>query len=182
MTEEKDATYYGLPAVMPVPHRPASQEDLFRWCKEMHASIYDSYIPQTDRIENMVMVGETIGERPTAIGSRRFFYHRPEGALYLDVRYGGRDYWDLIAFAEEKEGEPITPSLPDSGIGIGGDAADISLDTTNFDNILSAADDEVQAAMDTLDDHLHLIMEVAASEPADGDLANGQAAFWVQAT
>jgi len=34
-------------------------------------------------------------------------------------------------------------------------ASSISLDTSNFDLNLSAADDTVQKAMDTLDDHQH---------------------------
>lgn len=121
MTEERETTFYGLPAVMAVPHRPASQEDLFRWCSEMHSSIYDGYIPQTDRIETMIMIGKTLEERPPAVGSRRFFYHIPaeaedDAVLYLDVRYGGRNYWDVISFSEVAEGvakaSPIIAPLP----------------------------------------------------------------------
>ena len=122
---DKDSVYYQLPAVMPLPHRPQGAEDLPRWAGEIHAAIYDNHIPQTDRIENMVMVGETLEERPDAIGSRRFFYHRPAGseygALYCDVRYGGENYWDLLSFAEVTEGAPtlafkasIAPSTGDS--------------------------------------------------------------------
>ena len=37
----------------------------------------------------------------------------------------------------------------------GGTAAEISTDTTNFDNILSSTEDTVQKALDVLDDHTH---------------------------
>ena len=136
---ELEETYYQLPAVMNVPHRPEAEEDLLDWAKEMHSSIYDNYIPQTDRIENMNMVGETVTERPDAIGSRRFFYHRPNRTLYLDVRYGGEDFWDIV-FSQ--------------------DAAIVQLDTTNFDKILSDLDSDLQHAMDTVDDHIHAAEEL----------------------
>ena len=116
---DKDSVFYQLPAIMPLPHRPQGGEDLPRWAEEIHAAIYDNYIPQTDRIENMVMVGETLEERPDAIGSRRFFYHRPtgepEGALYMDARYGGENFWDLISSAEVKQGVP-TPAAPSTSV------------------------------------------------------------------
>ena len=106
---DKDSVYYQLPAVMPLPHRPQGEEDLPRWAGEVHAAIYDNYIPQTDRIENMIMIGQTLEERPPAIGSRRLFYHIPagddeDGTLYLDVRYGDENWWDTISFAEVAEG------------------------------------------------------------------------------
>lgn len=179
---DTDATFYQLPAVMPVPHRPQSAEDVLRWAKEMHESIYDNYIPQTDRIENMIMVGKTMEERPEAIGSRRFFYYRPadesgDGLLYLDVRYGGENYWELISFAEVAEG--IASSRASLSIGVG-EAEGITLDTADFDEVLSVLDENVQLAMDTIDDHHHLVLEVAAAEPAGGDLDNGEAIFWIQ--
>jgi hypothetical protein len=174
---DTDATFYQLPAVMPVPHRPQNEEDVLRWSKEMHEAIYDNYIPQTDRIENMIMIGETLSERPAAIGSRRLFYYRPAAELYLDTRYGGENYWDLISTSEEAAGQPM---LPDPGTGTGGDADGVDLDTSNFDEVLSALDENVQLAMDTIDDHLHLNLEVAPSQPADVDLDNGEAIFWIQ--
>lgn len=157
-----DSVFYQLPAVMPVPHRPegnvhmpesleeealqrwASEindavEDLLRWSKEMHSSIYDNYIPQTDRIENMIMVDENLSNRPPANGSRRFFYHRPTRKLYLDVRSGDDNYWEIV-FSEE--------------------ALSVLLDTTNFDKILSDADSDLQIAMETLDDHIHAAEEI----------------------
>lgn len=180
---DSDSTFYQLPAVMPVPHRPQNGEDVLRWAKEMHESIYDSYIPQTDRIENMIMVGKTMEERPEAIGSRRFFYYRPAGEtgigdLYLDVRYGGENYWEKVTSADVAEG--ITSAR--LGTGTGGEAEGVTLDTTDFDEVLSWADLNVQLAMDTIDDHKHLVLEVASSAPASEDLENGQAIFWVQLT
>lgn len=153
MADDQETTFYSLPAVMPVPYRPQAVRlpedpeddawaggvesaimDLNRWASDMHRSIYDNYIPQTDRIENMVMVGETLSGRPDAIGSRRFFYHRPNNVLYLDVRYAGENFWDIV-FSQ--------------------DASIIELDTTNFDGILSPTDADLQVAMDTIDDHIH---------------------------
>jgi hypothetical protein len=43
-------------------------------------------------------------------------------------------------------------SFPDA---TGADAEDIDVDTAGFDGVLSAADDTVQKALDTLDDHAH---------------------------
>ena len=163
-----ETTYYQLPAVIPVPHRPEGMvapltsldeegltqwgtgmfqavEDLLRWSKEMHSSIYDSYIPQTDRIENMVMVGADLSTRPSAIGSRRFFYHRPNRKLFLDVRDGDTDYWDLV-FSE--------------------DAVNVVLNTDNFDKILGEDDSDLQHAMDTLDDHIHDAIEITVDSTA----------------
>ena len=168
---ELEETYYQLPAVMAVPFRPegtvkplvsmdpedikqwgsdmfSAVDGLLDWSKEMHSSIYDNYIPQTDRIENMNMVGETLTERPDAIGSRRFFYHRPNRTLYLDVRYGGDDFWDIVFSTE---------------------AAIVALDTTDFDNILGPLDADLQHAMDTLDDHTHPAEQI----PVDTASFNG---------
>jgi hypothetical protein len=157
MTDSNDAVFYQLPAVMPVPHRPQqafrsspgdegwdeeiqqSVDEIFRWASEMHSSIYDNYIPQADRIENMVMVGETLAERPDAIGSRRFFYHRPNAVLYIDVRYGGVNSWNIV---------------------FSSDASIVELDTTNFDKILSSSDSDLQVAMETIDDHIHEAVEI----------------------
>lgn len=160
-----ESVYYQLPAVMPVPHRPEGSisrlesmdeealqrwggevyeaiQDLLRWSKEMHSSIYDNYIPQTDRIENMVMVDEDISKRPAPIGSRRFFYHRPNRKLFLDVRVDDENFWDLV-FSEE--------------------ALTIVLDTSNFNKILGPTDSDLQQAMDTLDDHIHAAEEITVN-------------------
>jgi len=51
--------------------------------------------------------------------------------------------------------------------------ANISLDTSNFDNILSSADDTVQKAFDTLDDHVHDARYYTKSET--DNLLNGKA-------
>lgn len=169
----RDETFYQLPAVMPVPHRPQSDEDLLRWAKEMHAAIYDNHIPQVDRIENMIMVGETLDERPAAIGSRRLFYHLSDEdqVLYIDVGRDGESYWDAVLNASSFKS--LTSGLP-----TGSGSELISLNTDDFDEVLSEDDENVQLAMDTIDDHLHIIVEVADSEPADEALENGHAVFW----
>jgi hypothetical protein len=115
----------------------------------MHSSIYDNYIPQTDRIENLTMVGEDLSRRPSAIGSRRFFYHRPARKLYMDVRYGDTNSWDLV-FSEE--------------------ATTVVLDTTNFDKILGPDDSDLQVAMETLDDHIHAAVEITVDSTGFGNV------------
>lgn len=39
-------------------------------------------------------------------------------------------------------------------------AADVTVDTTNFDGILSAADSDLQTALETIDDHTHALNEI----------------------
>jgi len=60
-------------------------------------------------------------------------------------------------------------------------AETISIDTTNFDGNLSAADDTLQAALDTLDDvpainELNDVPDVVVAGPMDGDVLTYQAA------
>ena len=176
---ELDETFYQLPAIMAMPHRPQSEEDLFRWAREVHAAIYDNYIPQTDRIENMVMVGETLEERPNAIGSRRYFYHRPNRILYLDVRYEGENFWDIVFSQDAAIVQLMTDNFNkilgplDSDLQHAMDtlddhvhaSAEITLDTTSFDGVLSSLDDEVQHALDTLDDIDEIFLKQDGSTP-----------------
>jgi len=71
---------------------------------------------------------------------------------------------------------------PSSG-GTTPDADDVDTDTSNFDNILSAADTNVQLALDTLDDHTH--PEVVNFNVYDSDVdvavADGKVAWNVPA-
>jgi len=53
-------------------------------------------------------------------------------------------------------------------IGVGGAATAVSAYTDNFDNILSASDQNVQAALDTLNDHDHYSEGLLASRPSPG--------------
>lgn len=215
MAEKDSSVFYQLPAVLPVPYRPKSAisfpeagehgvnpawasaveqslADLSRWSVEMHSSIYDNYIPQTDRIENMVMVGESPSARPAPIGSRRLFYDRPRKVLYIDVRYGDSNYWDIV-FSQDSALVLLDTTNFDKILGPDDQdlqvametlddhihaADEITTDTTNFSRVLGSTDDEVQHALDTLDSHGHLIFEVASSEPPDSSLNNGEAAFW----
>lgn len=57
---------------------------------------------------------------------------------------------------------------PSSG-GTTPEADEVDTDTSNFDNILSAADTNVQLALDTLDDHTH--SEVVSFNVTDSDTA-----------
>ena len=117
MTEQ----FYGIPAVLPLPIGPQAEDDVLRWAKELHRVLYDTYIPQADRIENMIMVGESIATRPDPIGSRRYFFSKsPDleyGNLYIDVFLEDSAQWVLIVGpgGEEEDGgdaEPL-PSWPE---------------------------------------------------------------------
>jgi hypothetical protein len=163
-------TYYQLPAVMLVPNRPGrapsppsgdedlerwaaeandSFSDLARWAQQIHSAIFDSYIPQTDRIENMIMVGTGTTERPAAIGSRRFYYDLATRILYLDVRDGDTEAWEVVFSSE---------------------GAIVVLDTSNFGKVLSASDGNLQDAMDTIDDHIHAAEEITVDVAGFGGI------------
>jgi hypothetical protein len=55
------------------------------------------------------------------------------------VRYGDSSYWDIV-FSQ--------------------DSTLVLLDTTNFDKILGPNDQDLQFAMETLDDHIHAADEI----------------------
>jgi hypothetical protein len=219
MAAQNEPTFYQIPAVLPVPYRPvpipnlpelddldsvkdwaASVEgalrDISRWSIDMHSSIYDNHITSADRVENLTMIGEKLSERPSAIGSRRFFYHRPNRALYMDVRSGTENYWDIV-FAQDSTIVILDTSNfdkilgpDDSQLQVAMDilddhihaASEITVETASFARILGSTDDDVQHALETLDNHAHLVFEVAASEPADESLNNGEAVFWFVAS
>lgn len=105
--------FYGIPAILPLPHGPQGDEDVLRWAQEIHRILYDSYIPQADRIENMVMVGESFTTRPDPIGSRRYFFDRTLSNLWLDVLTESGAEWVLIMGpGGEDEEPPAAPVLP----------------------------------------------------------------------
>lgn len=163
-------TYYQLPAVMLVPNRPGrapnppsgeedlerwaaeandSFSDLARWAQQIHSAIFDSYIPQTDRIENMIMVGTGTAERPAPIGSRRLYYDLATRILYLDVRDGDTEAWEVVFSSE---------------------GAIVVLDTSNFGKVLGPSDGNLQDAMDTIDDHIHAADEITVDVAGFGGI------------
>lgn len=88
---------YGLPALMELPPFPQAEEDLLEWAKQIHSALQTSYIPQTDRIENLVMSDEGISRRPTPIGSRRLFYDYAEEKMYIDKKISETlSEWELV--------------------------------------------------------------------------------------
>ena len=108
------------------------------------------------------------------------YYHRPNRRLYLDVRYSGDNFWDLV-FSEDATTVVLDTTNFDTILGPddadlqvametlddhGHPGTGVELDTTNFDGILSSLDDEVQHAFDTLDDHTHTLNSLANP---DGD-------------
>lgn len=112
--------FYGIPAILGLPHKPDSENDILRWAREAHDVLYNSYIPQTDRIENMVMVGESIATRPDPIGSRRYFFSitpgEEYGNLYIDVYVEENARWVLVVGpgGEEEPPEGLPgPSWPE---------------------------------------------------------------------
>jgi hypothetical protein len=126
-----------------------SFSDLARWAQQIHSAIFDSYIPQTDRIENMIMVGTGTSERPDPIGSRRFYYDLATRVLYLDVRDGGTEAWEIVF---SSDGEIVV------------------LDTSNFGKVLGATDANLQDAMDTIDDHIHAAEEITVDVSGFGNI------------
>lgn len=60
-------------------------------------------------------------------------------------------------------GAPVRSNLPVpvNVVSHANDAEDILVDTSNFDKILSGTDDDVQAALETLDDHTHSFSELS---------------------
>jgi hypothetical protein len=80
-----------LDPVMALPNAPLEEEELLEWAKEVHVVLQNSYVPQVDRVENMIMMDNQDGRRPDAKGSRRFFYNSHENKLYFDRKTGGKD-------------------------------------------------------------------------------------------
>lgn len=67
-------------------------------------------------------------------------------------------YWyelPIQGILEDYYREDFVGSMEEESGGGGGDAREVDTDTTNFGGILSAADDTVQKALDTTDDHTH---------------------------
>jgi hypothetical protein len=65
---------------------------------------------------------------------------------------------DTPGASEQKELATVYAIRRFSGLGSGGGASsadEVTVDTSNFDGVLSAADDNVQLALDTIDDHTH---------------------------
>ena len=75
---------YTLPAVMALPPMPLEEGALLDWAKQIHAALQTSYIPQSDRIENMIMSEPGLGKRPDPTGSRRLYYDRSTQIMYMD--------------------------------------------------------------------------------------------------
>jgi hypothetical protein len=56
---------------------------MLRWAQEMTTALSQSHILLARRIEEMVLQGVT-ADRPTADGSRRFFWDETTSKLYYD--------------------------------------------------------------------------------------------------
>lgn len=83
-------------------------------------------------------------DKPTASGSGVLWVDTTGPALYYDDPVG--DGGDPVAYSWE---------LIYDASGIGKDAKDTPTDTSGFTGLLSASDDDVQEALDTLDQHTH---------------------------
>jgi hypothetical protein len=101
---------YTLPAVMPLPAMPLKEDELLQWAKQVQAILQNTYIPQTDRIENMIMSEDGIGRRPAPIGSRRLFYDRTTQIMYMDKQVS-----ENVAEWEPVGGTGIGAFLPLAG-------------------------------------------------------------------
>jgi hypothetical protein len=80
-----------LPPVLALPNAPVDEEDLLDWAKEVHVVLQNSYVPTTDRIENLVMMDDKDNKLPEAKGTRRFFFNTKANKLYLDATLGSSE-------------------------------------------------------------------------------------------
>lgn len=65
------------------PALPTSNQDLLRWAREMSVALSQGHLLLVRRIEEMVLQGAA-SARPTADGSRRFFWDETNSKLYYD--------------------------------------------------------------------------------------------------
>lgn len=109
-----------------LPRPILKDRDVSLWGNTLTVALSRAFDQLATRIEELATTESGTGKMPAAGRSRNFFYDNQEGDLYFDD-----GSWQLVASLK---------------------GADHTLDTTNFDSNLSAADDTVQKAFDTLDD------------------------------
>jgi len=66
-----------------MPAAPISEKDLLRWAREITVALSQDHILVVRRLEEIPLQGIT-AERPTADGSRRFFWDETTSKLYYD--------------------------------------------------------------------------------------------------
>jgi len=76
---------FALNATMKLPPYPMHQNELLKFCQQLYWQLQTNYIPQTDRIENMTMVGLD-EQRPDPVGLRQMFFATDTATLYIDVK------------------------------------------------------------------------------------------------
>lgn len=103
-----------------------------------------------------IFVGSIIAQRKGSNAYNTAFRSTDEGDDYVS--------W-LGSSLQPGSGPGSHPDLTNRDLASQHPATAISTDTTNFDGILSSSDDEVQAALDTIDDHAH------SAVFADGEFA-----------
>jgi len=72
-----------VPLFIRTPAPPASQQDLVRWAREVTVAMSQGHILLARRLEEFTLQGTT-AQRPTADGSRRFFWDETTSKLYYD--------------------------------------------------------------------------------------------------
>jgi len=76
---------FALQATMKLPPYPMREQELLKFCQQLYWQLQTHYIPQTDRIENMTMVGVD-AQRPAPVGRRQMFFATDTSTLYIDVK------------------------------------------------------------------------------------------------
>ena len=158
----KDITF-NIPSLLPlqaVPQEPDAGK-MLAYLQSLHNYLADDRAKIARAINVIAYFRNLFGieaQQPASSDSKALWISEDTLRAYLDTDAPGSQAWHPLTMGSEE----------------------VELDTTDFDSILSSAEDTLQKAMDVLDDNL--IMNVAPSEPADGDLDNGQAILWYQAT
>lgn len=127
-----------LPAVLPLPAPPQGPDGLVSYIQTLHRVLSDQQVKLSTAMQILAYHRTLFGdedERPSAVGSGSLFVEMDTQLAYYDNPRLSTPAWGLVKAASE--------------------GYLVELDTKSFDGILSVTDDDVQTAMDTIDDHTH---------------------------
>lgn len=134
----KDITY-NIPSLLPLQPPPQTQEQVVPYIQALHNYLADDRQKIARAINVISYFRNLLGDeadRPEAMGTHALYTEVDTGEMFYDSDVPtGSAAWNRIVAASRGEL--------------------VELDTTKFNAILSAADDNVQDAMDTIDDHTH---------------------------
>lgn len=127
-----------LPSILPLPPPPQGPEGAVSYIQVLHRVLNDQQVKLATAIKILAYHRSLFGdesERPAAVGSGTLFVEMDTALAYYDNPRLSTPAWGMVKAAS--------------------DGSLVELDTKAFDGILSATDDDVQTAMDTIDDHTH---------------------------